>query len=900
MSSRRIPMRALVSGPVHSPAKPRAHVLAILCALAAAMALTLAFAGSASALTPTPCPLPGSTFQGGDGNEGTQNLTTVLCPSLSGSLTPADDWQNLAGTVFKPDFLVAGKDNIFTGSEESEPVNWDFATQNGGANPPKDDILGAYSNTTFPSTPAFFYLAFHRMSTSSADTFMDFELNQSRKTWTNASNQVIPCRTDGDLLISYEIHPGSAVDPVDVNLYRWKGQTGSGSTDCLDAATGIGDANGGLGFTGSFGGLTYDSGFASISDPTNVEGAMNFAGNLLANDYPATPGKINNYLDTTGDGAFTAADTQTFDPGTFGEAALNLSATLQNGTGNGCFNFGQIQMHSRSSNALTSSLQDFVAPKPVIVRNCTASGLKYLDANANGTQDAGENGLGGWKIYADLNHNNQFDSATEPSTTSASVDDPNTVGDDTGTWTLSNLPTGSYQIREAPTAAQQTAGWKCSDPSTTDSAPASSTENFEFNVSFGANGGNVTGLKFGNFRPGSVSGSKFEDLNANGTQDAGDNGLSGWTINAFKDTDGNGQLDSTEAAAAAAATTTTIAGGGYSLSLNPGKYVVCETQQSGWTESKPTGDLGCPGAAKAGYAVTVTSNGSITARDFGNFHQGTVAGTKFEDLNANGSQGAGENGLSGWTIKAFEDTDGNGTLDSTEAAAAAADTATTANGGSYTLHLDPGKYVVCETQQSGWTESKPTGDLGCPGAAKGGYAVTVTSNGAITGKDFGNWHQGTVAGSKFEDLNANGTQDAGDNGLSGWTINAYTDTDGNGALSSTEAAAAAAATTTTIAGGGYSLTLAPGKYVVCETQQSGWTESKPSGDLGCPGAAKGGYAVTVASNGSITGKDFGNWHQGTVAGLKFEDLNANGSQGAGENGLSGWTVKAFKDTDGNG
>ena len=55
-----------------------------------------------------------------------------------------------------------------------------------------------------------------------------------------------------------------------------------------------------------------------------------------------------------------------------------------------------------------------------------------------------------------------------------------------------------------------------------------------------------------------------------------------------------------------------------------------------------------------------------------------------------------------------------------------------------------------------------------PGVSSSGYSVTVTSQGTFADKSFGNYTTAAVSGQKWEDKNANGTKDAGDNGLTGW------------------------------------------------------------------------------------------------------------------------------------
>src|SRR5439155_1050041 len=286
-------------------------------------------------------------------------------------------------------------------------------------------------------------------------------------------------------------------------------------------------------------------------------------------------------------------------------------------------------------------------------------------------------------------------------------------------------------------------------------------------------------------------------------------GLAGWTIRAYAD-DGDGTLSATEAAAVPAATAITDVTSGCTPTRSRGRYVVGEVLQPTWTQSRPvnTKCAAGTGLGPGGYALTVTSGSSETGNDFGNFQRGTKSGVKFNDLNANGVKDVGEPGLAGWTISAYTDGNGDGTLSATEAVAVPAATAITDVTGAYTLTLNPGTYVVCEVLQPTWTQSRPANTKCAAGTGLGpsGYALTVTSGSSETGNDFGNFQQGTKSGVKFNDLNANGIKDVGEPGLSGWTIRAYAD-DGDGTLSATEAAAAPAASATTNGSGAYTLTL---------------------------------------------------------------------------------------------
>ncbi|MGD0649961.1 MAG: choice-of-anchor tandem repeat GloVer-containing protein, partial [Verrucomicrobiia bacterium] len=91
----------------------------------------------------------------------------------------------------------------------------------------------------------------------------------------------------------------------------------------------------------------------------------------------------------------------------------------------------------------------------------------------------------------------------------------------------------------------------------------------------------------------------------------------------------------------------------------------------------------------------------------------TITGQKFSDLNGNGAWDAGEPALSGWTIQLS-----NGS-----------NMVTDANGYYYFTDMLPGTYTVTEVQQTGWTQTAPTG---------GSYTVTLDATQFVDHVDFGN------------------------------------------------------------------------------------------------------------------------------------------------------------------
>ncbi|MFM6632547.1 MAG: S8 family serine peptidase, partial [Microcystis panniformis] len=103
---------------------------------------------------------------------------------------------------------------------------------------------------------------------------------------------------------------------------------------------------------------------------------------------------------------------------------------------------------------------------------------------------------------------------------------------------------------------------------------------------------------------GSIQGSKWNDANANGIWDGGEQALAGWTI--YIDSVTNGKLDPWEIS------TVTNADGQYTFSnLGPGEYAIQEVNQKGWIQTFPT----------TPYAVNLKAGEKLTGINFGNYFQ---------------------------------------------------------------------------------------------------------------------------------------------------------------------------------------------------------------------------------------------------------------------------------------
>ena len=212
------------------------------------------------------------------------------------------------------------------------------------------------------------------------------------------------------------------------------------------------------------------------------------------------------------------------------------------------------------------------------------AGSKWHDLDGDGIRDDGEPGLANWTIYIDDNGNGELDTGETFTTT-----------DELGNYSFT-VDAGTYTIAEVLEP-----GWEQTHPST---------GSYEVSV---APSETIDGIDFGNIAlPGELSGSKWNDLDADGVRDVGESGLEGWTI--YLDDNGNGVLDDGEIS------TVTDADGNYSFTdLDAGSYVVAEVLQPGWEQTHPTDGF---------HTVNLDPGDAIADLDFGNrFVANLIEGT---------------------------------------------------------------------------------------------------------------------------------------------------------------------------------------------------------------------------------------------------------------------------------
>jgi SdrD B-like domain/Secretion system C-terminal sorting domain len=387
----------------------------------------------------------------------------------------------------------------------------------------------------------------------------------------------------------------------------------------------------------------------------------------------------------------------------------------------------------------------------------------WNDVNGNGVQDAGEPGIAGVTVtlYAG-------DGTTVIATTTT---------DGAGNYIFTNLDAGNYVVGFSNLPAgyvftTQNAGTdvtKDSNPNTGTGKTAPITlAAGEINLTIDA------GLKAST--PKSALGDKvWFDANANGIQDAGEQGAGGVTVTLFN------------TAGAAIQTTVTDATGMYLFTdLDAGTYAVgFSNLPSGYTPTTQNA-AGSTAANNSDADVVTLKTGNIVlpaATTDLNWDLGIISTSKaalgdyvWYDANNNGIQEATEKGAPGVTVTLYDN-----------AGVAVASTVTDANGFYMFNNLNPGVYTVGFSNipvNTGFTTKTAAGGTAANNSdvntATGRTdAVTLAAGQVRTDIDAGLISNFAAVGDfVWYDVNVNGRQDAGEIGVPGVTVTLF-DAGGN-------------------------------------------------------------------------------------------------------------------------
>jgi protocatechuate 3,4-dioxygenase beta subunit len=498
---------------------------------------------------------------------------------------------------------------------------------------------------------------------------------------------------------------------------------------------------------------------------------------------------------TAADGSYSFAN---LGPGTYSVQETVPAGSTQTGG-----NAGYTVSATSGTNSTGNNFDDF--------QNISISGTKYKDITGN-SFSSDDTGLGGVTINLYKN------GGTTPVAS--------TVTASNGTYSFANLGPGTYSVQEVvPAGYTQTGGVGGYSISAT-------------------SGTNSTGNNFDDFQNVNISGTKFTDITGNGFS-SDDTVLGGVTINLYK----NGGTTPV-------ASTVTASNGTYSFAnLGPGTYKVQEVVPTGWTQ---TGGVG-------GYTISVTCGNNSTGDNFDDFQNISISGTKYKDITGNGFS-SDDTGLSGVTIKLYKN---GGTT-------AVASTVTASNGTYSFANLGPGTYSVQEVVPAGYTQ---TGGVG-------GYSISATSGSSYTGKNFDDFQNVTISGTKYNDLTGNGFS-SDDTGLGGVTVKLFKDANNDGVLTSADGNAVA--TTTTASNGTYSFgNVAPGTYFVQEVVPTGYIQTG-GGPNGSAGSTY--YTLAVQCGQTYTGDNFDDYMIPTCTPKSYSFTVNNGSSSKTVSTLTGNTAQ---------
>ncbi|MBK9362042.1 MAG: carboxypeptidase regulatory-like domain-containing protein [Rubrivivax sp.] len=545
-----------------------------------------------------------------------------------------------------------------------------------------------------------------------------------------------------------------------------------------------------------------------------------------------------------------------------------------------------------------------VHQQPLIIQTLAAQlgNFVWLDANANGAQDAGENGLNGVTVnlWRDLNSNNLFDGGLEllgSTLTGANPagDDPATPTPETnGYYEFKGLTPGlSYQVQFVLPANYSFTGFNLvndtldSDAGAGGITPAVVLAPGEFNRTLDA------GLV--QAQPARLGDRLWTDANGNGVQDAGEAGIQGQTVTLI----GGGLDGLINGIGDTSATATTGVDGIYGFeNLTPGvQYQVLFDKPAGTVFTgrdlggDDTEDSDADATTGRTPIVTLAPGENNPTLDAGVYAPAALGDRVWNDTNANGQQDNGESGVPGVTVELYKCIKVNG-VDQPSGPVLATDV-TDANGIYNFTGLPPGDYIVKFITPTGFTLT--TANVGADGtdsdAGTGGLTGCYNLESGETDNtvDAGLVPLARIGDRVWEDKNGDGEQDAGENGIPGAIVKLYTCVN--------NAPGVFVGQTTTDANGNYTFAnLQPGDYIVEFTTPGGYERTLANvgadgSDSDNVGGLSGCYNLSPGENEDTV--DAGFYRPAALGDRVWSDANANGQQDTGENGVANVTVELY-------
>ncbi|WP_298816691.1 SdrD B-like domain-containing protein, partial [uncultured Chloroflexus sp.] len=312
--------------------------------------------------------------------------------------------------------------------------------------------------------------------------------------------------------------------------------------------------------------------------------------------------------------------------------------------------------------------------------------------------------------------------------------------------------------------------------------------------------------------PSSVGNLIWLDVNGNGVQDASEPGIEGVVVRIVgTDIDGN-SVNRSE---------TTADDGRYRFDgLQPGTYQVTIEVPTGYrvTAANRGGNDSADSDSDLNGAMTtffLPGGASDLTWDAGLYQPASVGDRVWLDLNGNGAQDDGESGIAGVTVTLVGSTGAGETVNLT--------TTTDSNGRYRFENLVPGTYQITLDVPGGYAVTGR--DRGSDNAIDSDFdplsgsttTFTLTSGASDLTWDAGLYQPASIGNRVWNDLNANGIAESGEEGVSGVIVNLYRE---DGTLVGTDV---------TDSSGSYLFTdLPPGSYYLEFILPGGWLFSAPA------------------------------------------------------------------------
>ncbi len=518
--------------------------------------------------------------------------------------------------------------------------------------------------------------------------------------------------------------------------------------------------------------------------------------------------------------------------------------------------------------------------------NGAITGYVWHDIDQDGVWDSGEQPISGVTVYLCADTTDPCDAVGAIATTTTDANGFYSFERTPGNYRVGVLmPNGMSQSGD-PDAPNANCGGGCDNQSngfTLVSHEVEGPRNF----------GYYGGLSIGD--------TIYADWNGDGTQDVGEEGISGVTVHLYRDSNGNGVLDAGEPLLA---TDVTDANGVYQFDNLPGNgntYLVVvnpTTVPAGYSQTADPGEVGTCVTCDGRHPVTLTTT-SIFTVDFGYQPRGfaSIGDTVWYDSNANGVQEAGETPAGGVLVLLYQDENGDGIIDAEDALVAST---TTDGSGNYLFsNLAAGDYIV-QVAPANFNTGQPlagqtlTNSGAAYNAAQNSHQVTLAAGQNYADADFG-YASSAIGDFIWRDNNGNGDQDPGEPGIANVTVTLY---QCSGAPTCTPGALVA--TTTTDVSGYYAFTgLLPrtgadGYVVVVDTGTlpAGYTQTgDPDLTAVCSGTECDSASTLTLALGQIDrSRDFGYRPLGVIGDTLWLDDDNNGQRGGSEAGIAGVTI----------